>query len=180
MSENCYCTVLWNEHSESLISRGIPRGFCSTCEFCGDFGHTRHYPGPVPYTGSWCDVCYKVEAHLSPYREPGTWAYDADQDREFESKEFQKLEAVTPFVSVLDSRKSALTINHPSRTTIDFRARNSEEILFRYNDYGSGLLFIDGIVRRESLHQVLEIAIQGQELKERFGAAGYSFNYVEE
>lgn len=34
--------------------------FCGTCERCGAPGHTRHFPGPVPYTGSWCDRCYRV------------------------------------------------------------------------------------------------------------------------
>lgn len=33
---------------------------CGTCERCGAAGHTRHFPGPVPYTGSWCDRCYRI------------------------------------------------------------------------------------------------------------------------
>ena len=32
---------------------------CGTCERCGVPGHTRHFPGPVPYTGAWCDRCYR-------------------------------------------------------------------------------------------------------------------------
>lgn len=31
---------------------------CGTCERCGAPGHTRHFPGPVPVTGAWCDRCY--------------------------------------------------------------------------------------------------------------------------
>ncbi len=33
---------------------------CGTCERCGAPGHTRHFPGPVPSTGSWCDRCYRI------------------------------------------------------------------------------------------------------------------------
>ena len=32
---------------------------CGTCERCGEPGHTRHFPGPVPVTGAWCDACYR-------------------------------------------------------------------------------------------------------------------------
>ena len=35
---------------------------CGTCERCGAPGHTRHYPGPVPATGAWCDRCYRIVA----------------------------------------------------------------------------------------------------------------------
>lgn len=42
---DCYCS---ENHS----------GFCGKCEVCNKSGHTRHYPGPVPYTGSWCDEHY--------------------------------------------------------------------------------------------------------------------------
>ncbi len=33
---------------------------CGTCERCGLPGHTRHFPGPVPVTGAWCDRCYRI------------------------------------------------------------------------------------------------------------------------
>lgn len=33
---------------------------CGTCDRCGAAGHTRHFPGPVPYTGAWCDRCYTI------------------------------------------------------------------------------------------------------------------------
>jgi len=32
---------------------------CGICERCGVPGHTRHFPGPVPVTGAWCDRCYR-------------------------------------------------------------------------------------------------------------------------
>lgn len=33
---------------------------CGTCERCGAPGHTRHFPGPSPSTGAWCDRCYRL------------------------------------------------------------------------------------------------------------------------
>ncbi|HZG42170.1 MAG TPA: hypothetical protein VEY93_04345 [Longimicrobium sp.] len=41
---------------------------CGTCERCGGAGHTRHFPGPVPYTGAWCDRCYRIVAWTHPSR----------------------------------------------------------------------------------------------------------------
>jgi len=35
---------------------------CGTCERCGEPGHTRYFPGPVPVTGAWCDHCYGIVA----------------------------------------------------------------------------------------------------------------------
>ena len=40
---NCYC-----EDGEN---------YCGDCEACGAQGHTQHFPGPLPYTGGWCDEC---------------------------------------------------------------------------------------------------------------------------
>ena len=42
--------------------QGIPDGFCGICERCGKPGHTQHFPGPVPYTGAWCDWCVRIVA----------------------------------------------------------------------------------------------------------------------
>ena len=38
---NCYCRP-----GESS---------CGKCEICGRSGHASHFPGPLPYTGAWCD-----------------------------------------------------------------------------------------------------------------------------
>ena len=35
---------------------------CGDCQICEKPGHTRHFPGPVPYTGSWCDEHYDMLA----------------------------------------------------------------------------------------------------------------------
>ena len=40
---NCYC-----QEGER---------FCGDCDACGAEGHTQHFPGPLPYTGGWCDDC---------------------------------------------------------------------------------------------------------------------------
>jgi uncharacterized membrane protein len=50
----CYCGSLSPAY---LQEHKIPEGFCGICERCGQPGHTQHFPGPVPYTGAWCDAC---------------------------------------------------------------------------------------------------------------------------
>lgn len=55
---NCYCD-LWQTSPDFLRKEGVPPGFCGRCDRCGAPGHTRHYPGPVPVTGAWCDECYR-------------------------------------------------------------------------------------------------------------------------
>jgi hypothetical protein len=60
-NRGCYCGAL---DKEFLDKNNIPEGYCGICERCGKPGHTRHYPGSVPYTGSWCDKCFKTEGYL--------------------------------------------------------------------------------------------------------------------
>jgi hypothetical protein len=57
---NCYCGV-WDTNPAAFEAEGYPVGFCGMCEVCGAPGHTRHHPGPVPYTGCWCDPHYAKE-----------------------------------------------------------------------------------------------------------------------
>lgn len=66
----CYCDGL---DAEFRRKHNIPDGFCGICERCGQPGHTRHYPGPVPYTGAWCDRCYRIVAWTWPFRVPAVW-----------------------------------------------------------------------------------------------------------
>ena len=56
---SCYCG-LWQSSPQHLRDQGIPEGYCGICQRCGALGHTRHFPGPVPYTGAWCDACYRT------------------------------------------------------------------------------------------------------------------------
>jgi hypothetical protein len=66
----CYCGALDKEY---LDKNNIPQGFCGICERCEEPGHTRHFPGPVPYTGSWCDRCYKITGWMYPIRMVVVW-----------------------------------------------------------------------------------------------------------
>lgn len=59
VARNCYCN-LWKKDPKALEDQGIPLGYCGICERCGKPGHVQHFPGPVPYTGTWCDHCVKI------------------------------------------------------------------------------------------------------------------------
>ena len=61
---NCYCDDL---SAEFKRTHHIEEGFCGVCSRCGAPGHTRHYPGPVPATGEWCDRCYRITALTWPF-----------------------------------------------------------------------------------------------------------------
>ncbi len=61
----CQCS-LWTKQPGVLASQGIPRGYCGLCEVCGRPGHTRHFPGTSPCTGSWCQAHYRRLAWLHP------------------------------------------------------------------------------------------------------------------
>ena len=61
----CYCG-LWRTSPETLIEQGLPKGFCGLCEICKQPGHTRHFPGPVARTGSWCDRHHLLATLLHP------------------------------------------------------------------------------------------------------------------
>lgn len=62
---NCYCG-LWEKSPETLEEQGVPPGYCGLCQVCGAPGHTRHFPGAVPYTGAWCDKHYRRTLLLDP------------------------------------------------------------------------------------------------------------------
>jgi hypothetical protein len=67
----CYCS---SSPDPTRRERGIPDGFCGICERCGQPGHTQHFPGPIPYTGAWCDRCVKIVAWTWPLKNPVIWA----------------------------------------------------------------------------------------------------------
>ncbi len=70
--QECQCG-LWQTSPDFLRGQGIPEGFCGICQVCGRPGHTRHFPGPVPYTGSWCDSCHRSLAKAWPFRSLAFW-----------------------------------------------------------------------------------------------------------
>jgi len=61
----CYCG-LWKKDPSHLKKQGIPPGYCGLCRICGKPGHTRHFPGAVPFTGAWCDKHYHRVRILHP------------------------------------------------------------------------------------------------------------------
>jgi len=63
-ARHCYCVPL--EKHDYLAARGIPHGFCGKCQVCGEPGHVCHYPGPLPFTGCWCDKHYIIEVREKP------------------------------------------------------------------------------------------------------------------
>ena len=71
-ARNCYCGV-WDTDPEAYRKLGYARGTCGVCERCGSPGHTRHFPGPVPYTGEWCDRCFRILAWTWPFRSWYGW-----------------------------------------------------------------------------------------------------------
>lgn len=68
----CYCGI-WDKDPGHFAKEGLPEGYCGTCIRCGAPGHTRHYPGPVPFTGAWCDRCYTVLKWTWPFRTLQGW-----------------------------------------------------------------------------------------------------------
>ena len=70
----CYCGI-WQKNPSFYESRGVPRGYCGFCEKCGKPGHTRHFPGAVPYTGTWCDFHYRLTSIIHPMGFPGWFIY---------------------------------------------------------------------------------------------------------
>lgn len=71
---NCYCGV-WDKNPTTYEKQGYAPGYCGTCDRCGAAGHTRHFPVPAPYTGAWCDRCYRVLAWTWPFRSVSGWLY---------------------------------------------------------------------------------------------------------
>jgi hypothetical protein len=68
MKRDCYCN-LWEKNPKVLEDQGIPPGYYGICERCGKPGHLQHFPGPVAYTGAWCDHCVKIV----PWTNPRVW-----------------------------------------------------------------------------------------------------------
>lgn len=69
---DCYCG-LWDSNPQHFTNHQLPQGFCGVCDRCGAPGHTRHFPGPVPVTGAWCDRCYQIVCWTWPLYTPAGW-----------------------------------------------------------------------------------------------------------
>jgi hypothetical protein len=70
----CYCET-WEKNSAHFESKGLPRGYWGFCQVCQRPGHTRHFPGAVGYTGSWCDYHYRLLSLIHPLGFPGAFLY---------------------------------------------------------------------------------------------------------
>jgi hypothetical protein len=66
---------MWEKNPAHFESLGVPRGYCGFCQRCGAPGHTRHFPGAIPYTGCWCDRHYRLVSLIHPLGFPGTLLY---------------------------------------------------------------------------------------------------------
>lgn len=62
---HCYCGV-FDRDPKLRKKEGLPPGYCGLCDVCGRPGHTLHFPGSVPYTGSWCKFHYYRAMILHP------------------------------------------------------------------------------------------------------------------
>ena len=74
LQRHCYCGT-WHKNPALYEKEGLPRGYCGMCERCGKPGHTRHFPGAVPYTGAWCDRCHLIVGLTWYFRTPLGWVY---------------------------------------------------------------------------------------------------------
>lgn len=70
----CQCG-LWKKDPAFLEDLKVPRGHCGFCQTCGKPGHTRHFPGSMPYTGCWCDFHHRMVSILHPLGHPGSYVY---------------------------------------------------------------------------------------------------------
>lgn len=71
---DCYCGLDSSTRTATATSNAPP-GFCGICEVRGQPGHTRHFPGAAPVTGSWCDLHYRRTSWLHPMGRYGRWLY---------------------------------------------------------------------------------------------------------
>lgn len=96
----CYCEALWKD-PKYMRRRKIPPGFCGICRKCGQPGHTRHSPLPVPGTDTLCDECHdRLANDYDAWREQNPAGYTVDF--------VQRRERVRPNKSLRPTRDSAL------------------------------------------------------------------------
>lgn len=72
----CYCG-LWEKDPKVLENQGVPRGYCGLCGSCGKPGHIMHFPGAVPFTGSWCKFHYYRAMIFHPMGSIGVFLWGA-------------------------------------------------------------------------------------------------------
>jgi hypothetical protein len=162
---NCYCN-LWITSPALLQEQGVQPGFCGTCETCASPGHLRHYPGPVPATGAWCDVCYRIQAHKGPNRTIGIWCYNSNQaeERSIEQIEELSLQTALELLRTLTEPRSALILLLPSKISVDYYIQPDRTILMEYGDWHREV-FVAGAVERHLAEAALSVAFAGIDIR---------------
>lgn len=67
--------MLWDTKPTHFRNSGVPEGYCGLCEVCERPGHSRHFPGASPATGTWCDKHYNRLRFLHPNGAIGCFLY---------------------------------------------------------------------------------------------------------
>lgn len=177
---NCFCS-LWETNPQFLENRGLPRGYCGICELCGDLGHTRHYPGPVPVTGAWCDICYQVQAHKAPVRDAGAWYFNseslAEQSRAYDSSLNE--EALQRLLQGLRTPRSALIIEIPAKLSVDFFVRRDGLLDIEFGDHARGL-FGRSTADLKVAELVMFALLENRDIRQTVLPSGIHFEYYED
>ncbi len=179
MSQNCYCD-LWNTNPDFLKNQGIPVNFCGLCDLCGAPGHTRHYPGPVPSTGSWCDECYRTQAYKGPDRDIGARYYNAASREEHLIADGRQLtfDQLAIWLQALVPPRSSLIIELPTERGIDFFVKEDGVIHTELSDrkhdlYGEGMLTLSEAT------QVLVATFEANDIRQHLERADVQLEYYE-
>ncbi len=176
---NCLCS-LWETNPQLLEKQGLPHGYCGICELCGDPGHTRHYPGPVPITGVWCDTCYQVQAHKAPIRTPGVWYFDAEtlEEKIIDNDAELNKETLQMKLRNLRTPRSALIIELPTKIGIDFFLKKDGVLDMEFSDHHSGL-FGKGDIDLKVAELALSILLEQGDIRRTMSSAGIELEYYE-
>ncbi len=179
LSRNCYCD-LWNTNPDFLIHRGIPLNFCGMCDLCGAPGHTRHYPGPVPSTGSWCDECYRTQEYKGPDRDIGARYYNAisHEEQVIDNSSKVMFDQVATWLQALVPPRSSLIIELPTERGVDFFVKEDGAVHTELSDrireiYGEGNLSLAEAV------QVLAALFEANDIQQYLERAGVQLEYHE-
>jgi hypothetical protein len=180
LPRSCYCS-LWETNPEFLQKQGLPHGYCGICDLCGDPGHTGHYPGPVPVTGAWCDVCYQVQAHKAPDRDPGAWCFNGETLEEEHSDYDSNLnkEKLQVLLSGLKAPRSALILEIPAKLSVDFFVRKDGLLDLEFGDHTRGL-FGKSAVDLEVAKSILSILLEQRDIRQAVLPSGIYFEYYED
>jgi len=179
-SRNCYCN-LWDTNPEILENQGLPRGFCGIYDLCGDVGHTRHYPGPVPTTGAWCDICYIVEAHKGPGRPAGAWFIDSAGGDQIlvEENLSAHSDKILALLERVDSARSALCIEFNPDVTLDFYMHPDGRLRVEYSNRKAER-FVACVVEKPNTYPVLMALFEETDVIETMKSVGTNCEYFED